>query len=200
MLDRMQVGDVAKKHHIQLRGADGELRFEECFTRDGFDGPYTILYHLRRPHTQRVAQAEHGWAAPDRRRAERAAREAPLPAPASSRTQGGPQIDARIAAALQRRPHRRRRVPDRATIRSTSSTATPTSSSTSTRAAARCARCSATSRSRRATTCSCRAACCTASSRRATQHWFWFVAARAASHVPKQWRNDVGQLRMDAPY
>ncbi|HEX5058168.1 MAG TPA: homogentisate 1,2-dioxygenase, partial [Kofleriaceae bacterium] len=64
MLDRMQVGEVAKKHHIQLRGTDGELRFEECFTRDGFDGPYTIMYHLRRPHTQRIAPAAHGWAAP----------------------------------------------------------------------------------------------------------------------------------------
>ena len=41
------------KHHIQLR-QDGELRFEECFTRDGFDGPYTILYHHRRPHTHRL--------------------------------------------------------------------------------------------------------------------------------------------------
>jgi homogentisate 1,2-dioxygenase len=60
MLDRMQVGEVAKKHHVQLRGPDGALRFEECFTRDGFDGPYTIMYHLRRPHTQRVATAKHG--------------------------------------------------------------------------------------------------------------------------------------------
>ena len=63
MLDRMQLGDVAKKHHTQLRGPGEELRHEECFTRDGFDGPYTILYHLRRPHTQRLAAAEHGWAA-----------------------------------------------------------------------------------------------------------------------------------------
>jgi len=47
MLDRMCVGDVARKHHIQLRGPGGELRYEECFTRDGFEGPYTILYHLR---------------------------------------------------------------------------------------------------------------------------------------------------------
>ena len=64
MLDRMQLGDVARKHHIQLRGADGALRFEECFTRDGFDGPYTILYHLRRPHTHRLAKAQHGWTSP----------------------------------------------------------------------------------------------------------------------------------------
>ena len=64
MLDRMQVGDVARKHHIQLRGPDGELRFEECFTRDGFDGPYSIFYHQRRPHVHKLAPAKHGWAAP----------------------------------------------------------------------------------------------------------------------------------------
>ena len=95
MLDRMQVGDVPRKHHIQLRGGDGALRYEECFTRDGFDGPYTILYHLRRPHLQRVAPARHGWAGPE------AAPEVAL-AKRHYRTgelapRGGPQIDARVA-------------------------------------------------------------------------------------------------------
>jgi len=94
MLDRMQLGEVARKHHTQLRGAGGELRFEECLTRDGFDGPYTILYHLRRPHTHRLAPAEHGWAAPvsagDRELAKRHYKTA-----AMART-GGPQIDARV--------------------------------------------------------------------------------------------------------
>lgn len=64
MLDRMIAGDVARKHHIQLRSPAGELRFEECFTRDGFDGPYTILYHERRPHTHTLTAAQHGWAPP----------------------------------------------------------------------------------------------------------------------------------------
>ena len=95
MLDRMQVGDVAKKHHVQLRGPGGELRFEECFTRDGFDGPYTILYHERRPHLQRVANAQHGWAsptsAPERPLAKRHYQSGELSA------HGGPQIDARTA-------------------------------------------------------------------------------------------------------
>jgi len=94
MLDRMQLGDVAKKHHIQLRGPDGALRYEECFTRDGFDGPYTILYHLRRPHTHRLAPAAHGWAAPaaaaDRALAKRHYRTGEL----ANHT--GPQIDARV--------------------------------------------------------------------------------------------------------
>ena len=63
MLDRMAAGALPGKHHVQLR-QDGELRHEECFTRDGFDGPYTILYHLRRPHTHRLAPAAHGWSVP----------------------------------------------------------------------------------------------------------------------------------------
>jgi homogentisate 1,2-dioxygenase len=37
MLERIVVGDVPKKHHIQLRGLDGALRYEECITREGFD-------------------------------------------------------------------------------------------------------------------------------------------------------------------
>jgi homogentisate 1,2-dioxygenase len=94
MLDRMQVGDVARKHHIQLRGPDGALRFEECFTRDGFDGPYTILYHLRRPHTHRVAKAQHGWAAPVATGDRALAKRHYLTGTLGSHT--GPQIDARV--------------------------------------------------------------------------------------------------------
>jgi homogentisate 1,2-dioxygenase len=105
MLDRMQLGDVARKHHTQLRGADGALRFEECFTRDGFDGPYTILYHLRRPHTHRLAPAAHGWAGPvavdPRPLAKRHYRTGDLASggtvPQGAGHRAGPQIDARVA-------------------------------------------------------------------------------------------------------
>ena len=94
MLDRMAVGDLAAKHHIQLRGPDGALRFEECFTRDGFDGPYTILYHLRRPHVHRLAPPKHGWARPvaieERALAKRHYKSFELAG------EKGPQIDARI--------------------------------------------------------------------------------------------------------
>ncbi|MBK9072319.1 MAG: homogentisate 1,2-dioxygenase [Myxococcales bacterium] len=62
MIDRITVGEIPRKHHIALRGPQGDLRYEECFTRDGFDGPYTIMYHLARPHTQALANAQHGWA------------------------------------------------------------------------------------------------------------------------------------------
>lgn len=50
MLDRMQLGEVPKKHHIAFRKPDGGLFWEECFTRDGFDAAYSILYHQHRPH------------------------------------------------------------------------------------------------------------------------------------------------------
>lgn len=50
MLDRAAAGELPPKHHVALRGGDGALRYEECVTRGGFDGPYSILYHLHPPH------------------------------------------------------------------------------------------------------------------------------------------------------
>ncbi len=61
MLDRVAQGELPRKHHIALRDPGGALRYEECFTRDGFDGPYTICYHRERPQTHQPAPAEHGW-------------------------------------------------------------------------------------------------------------------------------------------
>lgn len=49
MIERRCAGQLPDKHHRALRGAKGELRYETCLTRDGFDGPYTISYHLGRP-------------------------------------------------------------------------------------------------------------------------------------------------------
>lgn len=64
MLDRVAVGDLPAKHHIALRGDGGALRHEQCITREGFDGPYTISYHLHRPHTARQVQAEASFQVP----------------------------------------------------------------------------------------------------------------------------------------
>src|SRR5690349_2279429 len=94
MLERMAVGSVPRKHHIQLRGEDGKLRFEECLTREGFEGPYTIAYHLAEPHTQSLGPAKHGWKLP------RAVEGRPL-AKRHFRSQdlkpkGGAPIDARV--------------------------------------------------------------------------------------------------------
>lgn len=65
MLHRIVRGSVPPKHHVVFRGEDGALRHEECLTRTGFDGPYTIAYHVNRPHTHRAAAAEHGFALPE---------------------------------------------------------------------------------------------------------------------------------------
>lgn len=64
MLDRMTLGEIPKKHHIAFRSPEGALRWEHCITRDGFDGPYTIGYHAREPHTQRAIATELGFALP----------------------------------------------------------------------------------------------------------------------------------------
>lgn len=63
MLERRVEGTVPAKHHIALREGD-RLCYEECLTRSGFDGPYTILYHRGRPHAQRAIELSHGWEAP----------------------------------------------------------------------------------------------------------------------------------------
>jgi homogentisate 1,2-dioxygenase len=98
MLDRIVQGAVPRKHHIAFRDAEGRLLHEEAFTRAGFDGPYTLLYHRNRPHASHAAEARHGW---------------PLPAPAPPRplqkrhyrtqelaARGGPAIDARVPLLL----------------------------------------------------------------------------------------------------
>lgn len=92
MLDRLVMGEVPKKHHIALRDGAGKLRYEECLTRDGFEGPYTILYHLERPHTHRVAATPAGWilpqAAPARALAKRHYLSQNLPRLSGSLSQG----------------------------------------------------------------------------------------------------------------
>ena len=202
MLDRVQVGEVAKKHHIQLRGPGGELRFEECFTRDGFDGPYTILYHLRRPHVHTLSEAKHGWAAPvaapERALAKRHYKTFEL-GTASSTTTHGPQIDVRVPLVFN--------------ADMIAGVAFPTTEDPVYIADGDADqliyihRGGGTLRSVLGditfaqgdyvyvprgllhrflpdTT---------------PQYWFW-MSMTGGVHIPKQWRNDVGQLRMDAPY
>ena len=50
MLDRVAKGAVPEKPHLVVRGSDGSPVYEECLTRNGFDGAYSMLYHQRRPH------------------------------------------------------------------------------------------------------------------------------------------------------
>lgn len=49
MLERVSHGELPRKHHIALRDSGGRMRYEHCLTRVGFDGPYSILYHVNRP-------------------------------------------------------------------------------------------------------------------------------------------------------
>jgi homogentisate 1,2-dioxygenase len=50
VLERLRQGRIPESPHTQLRADDGRLLYEHCITRQGFDGPYTIAYHERRPH------------------------------------------------------------------------------------------------------------------------------------------------------
>jgi homogentisate 1,2-dioxygenase len=197
MLDRMQVGDVPRKHHVQLRGADGALRFEECFTRDGFDGPYSILYHLRRPHVHRLAPAHHGWTAPvsagERALAKRHYRTGELA------HHGGPPIDARVALLFNQDL--------------IAGVAFPTADDPVYVADGDADQLVYVHRGGGTLHTILgdvsfaqgdyvfvpRGLVHRFAPSKEPQHWFWFTLA-GGLHVPKQWRNEVGQLRMDAPY
>ena len=61
MIERLVNGLVPRKHHIQLKDATGHLHFEHCITQEGFDAPYTITYHREPPHRQLSAPTTHGW-------------------------------------------------------------------------------------------------------------------------------------------
>jgi homogentisate 1,2-dioxygenase len=54
MLERLAFGELPRKHHLALRNATGRLHYEECLTRRGFDGPFTIVYHEHRPQALRA--------------------------------------------------------------------------------------------------------------------------------------------------
>ncbi len=45
MLHRKTLGRIPAKPHTAFYGADGKLLMEHCSTREGFDGPFSILYY-----------------------------------------------------------------------------------------------------------------------------------------------------------
>jgi homogentisate 1,2-dioxygenase len=197
MLDRVAHGELPRKHHVQLRGGDGALRFEECFTRDGFDGPFSILYHRERPHLHQPAELTHGWQAPageadERPLAKRHYRSGEV-------ARGGAPVDAFVPLLHNRDLVAGVAFPDRpdpvyvadadgdllvyvhqggGTLRSPFGelrfgagdyVAVPRS-----------------------------VVHRFVPDDGVAQHWFWCELDDL--HVPTQWRNPVGQLRMDAPY
>jgi homogentisate 1,2-dioxygenase len=68
MIHRLSRGLIPEKPHTVFE-VDGALTYEHCFTRQGFDGPYTILWHRRPPHwveTEEDLGVHPGWAEPAR--------------------------------------------------------------------------------------------------------------------------------------
>lgn len=64
MIDRMQLGLVPEKPHIVFE-VEGKLAYEECFTRQGFEGGYSILYRRRPPtRTLEWKLSTRGWTLP----------------------------------------------------------------------------------------------------------------------------------------
>ena len=65
MLEYHRAGDLPAKHHTVFRGPDGAIRHEECLTRHAFDGPYALIYHVHEPHRHTSwGPSEHGFAIP----------------------------------------------------------------------------------------------------------------------------------------
>ena len=94
MLQRLCNGVVPPKPHTALRGPANELRYEECITRAGFDGPYTIVYHERRPHEAEPVDVHHGWEIAAGRRPRQLTRHHFKTY--EERKRGGPALDARV--------------------------------------------------------------------------------------------------------
>lgn len=67
MIHRLQMGQVPAKPHTVFK-PEGQLAFEHCFTRQGFDGSYSMLYHRKPPHwieTQEERGLHPGRAEPE---------------------------------------------------------------------------------------------------------------------------------------
>lgn len=196
MLDRMVAGEVPAKHHVQLRGPGGELRYEECFTRDGFDGPYTILYHVHRPQTQTLAPARHGWAPAAAAAARPLAKRHYVTDKLAAR--GGAQLDARVALLFNDDVVSGVAFPDADdpvisvnadgdelvyVHRGGGVVRTPMGEVAFSAGDYVFVPRGVPHRYLLS----------------GPQTWFW-MQLTGGLHVPRQWRNDVGQLRMDAPY
>ena len=64
MIHRVTRGVIPKKPHTVFK-VDGELTYEHCFTRAGFESVYTILWHRRPPHwveSEEDLGRHPGWA------------------------------------------------------------------------------------------------------------------------------------------
>lgn len=64
MLERISAGELPDKPHTVFLRAEGERTYEECLTRAGFDGAYSILYHRHRPHEAAPFETTAGFPVP----------------------------------------------------------------------------------------------------------------------------------------
>ncbi|MGA7121111.1 MAG: homogentisate 1,2-dioxygenase [Polyangiaceae bacterium] len=64
MIERVCAGRVPPKPHLVFTAEDGARGYEECVTRAGFEGPYSILYHRNPPHHAKPATAAWTCRAP----------------------------------------------------------------------------------------------------------------------------------------
>lgn len=62
MIDYRSQGALPPKPHTAFRGDEGSLYYEQCLTHGGFDGPFSVLYHRSPPqaHAQ-GASVEPLW-------------------------------------------------------------------------------------------------------------------------------------------
>ena len=65
MLDRWCSGHVPAKPHIVFEVERGVFAYEECITRAGFEGPFSILYHRERPHEAEPVDGARGFPIPE---------------------------------------------------------------------------------------------------------------------------------------
>ncbi|MBS2024558.1 MAG: homogentisate 1,2-dioxygenase [Deltaproteobacteria bacterium] len=197
MIERTAVGTFPAKHHIALRDSAGALLHEECITQDGFEGPYTIAYHLRAPHTVKVAAPKSAWtleAAAERPLAKRHYRSQEL------KTTGGEAARTRVPLLFNADVTLGIVKPDAddttyfcnvdgdelfyvhaggGTVRTQFGDLAFVAEDYVFLPRGTIYRFLPT--------------------QGAAQHWL-FMELKGGLHLPRQWRNEVGQLRMDAPY
>jgi len=57
MINYQQNGRLPQKPHTAFPNAEGGIFYEQCITQDGFDGPFSILYHQNPPHQLHSGQS-----------------------------------------------------------------------------------------------------------------------------------------------
>ena len=57
MIQRHQLGRVPPKPHTAFHDADGKLLMEQCVTRRGFEGAFSILYFKIPPTDENAVEA-----------------------------------------------------------------------------------------------------------------------------------------------